>query len=106
MHSPSEAHPESLTPRVFVYCKDDGRIFELLQDGQALQWQKPPIAEDGFRFWEIVVGSLEGINFVRPVKDTPVVAPIVPQEVIDQLAAAGLTLDDAANVLHEGNQYV
>lgn len=95
-----------MTPRVFVYVTGTKGVYELLKDGQAVQWAEAPIPEDGFKFWEIVTDVLAHVNFARPTADEPFVAPIVPQEVIDQLAEAGLTIDDAAQVLHEGNKYV
>lgn len=95
-----------MTPRVFVYVTGTKKVYELLSGGQAVEWQQAPIPEDGFKFWEIVTDSLANVNFARPVHDEPIVSPVVPQEVIDQLTDAGLTIDDAAQVLHEGNKYV
>jgi hypothetical protein len=115
-----QPHPESLTPRVFVsywastthagiISQNKLVVLELLKDGQAVEWKQTPLPEDGYRFWSIALAGADGltaVNFVRPPDDTPVPAPTAPQEVIDALHAAGLTEDDAAGVIEEGNQYV
>ena len=109
MPAPKEPHPESLTPRVFVTMWADKqvswgntptkalRVYELLKTGEACEYDHPPDPEVIGRFWAIEIPSLSEVNFVRPASDLSTAA-VAPQEVLDQLKAAGLKVGENGNI--------
>jgi hypothetical protein len=67
-----EPHPESYTPRVFaaVMPPTDGllydkpKVYEILQNGQAIPWPCLPILE-GFDYWVLYVNHLADVDMHR-----------------------------------------
>lgn len=69
-----QEHPEALRPRVFVtvmkrqgvevasYCITH---YEILQDGQAIQWPGLPKENCGFDFWYFIVSDIKDVNMIR-----------------------------------------
>ena len=61
-----EPHPDSYSPRVFVYVKATDINYELLRTGEAVPWvSKDP---NGFDFWIMDVEHLADVGVHR---DTP-----------------------------------
>ena len=74
-----EPHPESYTPRVFAaivdgYSEgeptetDSPKVYEILQNGQAIPWPCLPILE-GFDYWVLYVEHLADIDMHRAPKN-------------------------------------
>ena len=58
-----QAHPESYSPRVFVYVKATEIHYELLRTGEAVSWvTKSP---EGFDFWIMDVARLSDVGVYR-----------------------------------------
>jgi hypothetical protein len=68
-----EPHPESYTPRVFVGVMPDfnsaadPKVYEILQNGQAIPWPCLPVLE-GFDYWVLYVEHLSDVNMHRAPK--------------------------------------
>ena len=63
-----EPHPESYTPRVFAAVWGRGaKVYEILQNGQAIPWPCLPILE-GFDYWVLYVEHLADIDMHRAPK--------------------------------------
>ena len=72
-----EPHPESYTPRVFAAVVpptdmeapngEDPKVYEILQNGQAIPWPCLPILE-GFDYWVLYVEHLSDIDMHRAPK--------------------------------------
>jgi hypothetical protein len=63
-----EPHPESYTPRVFAAVWERGaKVYEILQNGQAIPWPCLPILE-GFDYWVLYVEHLSDIDMHRAPK--------------------------------------
>ena len=62
-----EEHPEAYRPRIFVKTEHgSAKTYELLQDGQALIWPKPPVKETcGFDFWLVNADDLSDLTMMR-----------------------------------------
>lgn len=62
-----EEHPEAYRPRIFVKTEHgSAKTYELLQDGQAVIWPKPPVKETcGFDFWLINAGDVTDMTMMR-----------------------------------------
>lgn len=62
-----EEHPEAYRPRVFVKTEHgSAKTYELLQDGQAIVWPKPPNKETcGFDFWLVNADDLSDMTMNR-----------------------------------------
>ena len=58
-----EAHPDSYSPRVFVYVKATDIHYELLRTGEAVTW--PKNNPTGFDFWIIDVNSSSDVGVHR-----------------------------------------
>jgi len=58
-----EAHPDSYSPRVFVYVKTTDIHYEILRTGEAVPWvtKKP----EGFEFWIFDCQNLSDIGVHR-----------------------------------------
>ena len=72
-----EPHPESYTPRVFAAVVpptdmeapngEDPKVYEILQNGQAIPWPCLPILE-GFDYWVLYVNHLVDVDMHRAPK--------------------------------------
>jgi hypothetical protein len=63
-----EPHPESYTPRVFAAVWERGaKVYEILQNGQAIPWPCLPIFE-GFDYWVLYVEHLSDVDMHRAPK--------------------------------------
>jgi hypothetical protein len=63
-----EPHPESYTPRVFAAVWERGaKVYEILQNGQAIPWPCLPILE-GFDYWVFYVEHLSDVDMRRAPK--------------------------------------
>jgi hypothetical protein len=61
-----QEHPEAYRPRVFCHAEQDGKTYELLQDGQAIPWPKAPDPKTcGFDFWVVEVIRLGNLKMRR-----------------------------------------
>jgi hypothetical protein len=69
-----EEHPESYRPRVFVESRNrnyetreakETEYYELLQNGQAIQWPSLPPKDCPFDYWSSVVISMRRVTMVR-----------------------------------------
>ena len=62
-----EEHPEAYHPRVFVKTEHgSAKTYELLQDGQAIIWPKPPNRETcGFPFWLVNADDVTKMTMMR-----------------------------------------
>jgi len=58
-----EAHPDSYSPRVFVYVQHNDIYYELLRTGEAVPW--PTKIPDGFDFWIADVERLSDLGVHR-----------------------------------------
>ena len=66
-----EPHPESYTPRVFAAVWERGaKVYEILQNGQAIPWPCLPILE-GFDYWVLYVEHLADVDMHRAPKPKP-----------------------------------
>jgi hypothetical protein len=72
-----EPHPESYTPRVFAAVmpapdgtEPEGKVYEILQNGQAIPWPCLPILE-GFDYWVLYVEHLADVDMHRAPKPKP-----------------------------------
>jgi len=71
-----EPHPESYSPRVFVYVKATDIYYELLRTGEAVSWvSKDP---QGFDFWVMDVEHLAEVGMHR---SAPGIEPHVAHDV-------------------------
>jgi hypothetical protein len=71
-----EAHPESYSPRIFVYVKATDIHYELLRTGEAVPWvSKNP---EGFSFWIVDVERLADVGVHR---EAPGIGPHVTHDV-------------------------
>jgi len=71
-----EPHPDSYSPRVFVYVKATDINYELLRTGEAVPWvSKDP---NGFDFWIMDVEHLADVGVHR---DSSGIAPKVSHDV-------------------------
>jgi hypothetical protein len=71
-----EVHPDSYSPRVFVYVKSTDIFYELLRTGEAVPWVTT--APSGFDFWVMDVDRLADVGVHR---DKPGIEPHVIHDV-------------------------
>jgi hypothetical protein len=55
-----QPHPESYSPRVFVYIKATEIFYELLRTGEAVSWVTQ--APEGFDYWIIDASHLRDVT--------------------------------------------
>jgi hypothetical protein len=58
-----EPHPDSYSPRVFVYVRATEIYYELLRTGEAVPWVT--LSPKGFDFWIIDCPKLEDVGVHR-----------------------------------------
>lgn len=71
-----EPHPDSYSPRVFVYVKATDINYELLRTGEAVPW--PVKQPQGFDFWVMDVNTLSDLGVHRT---NPGIEPHVTHDV-------------------------
>lgn len=84
-------HPEGYKPRVFATTGK--QVFELLKNGCVVERPCLPTALD-FDWWCVKTDSWHGITFSRE----PLASPVVPPEVWQALADAGVSAEQATGV--------
>jgi hypothetical protein len=95
-----EPHPESYTPRVFAKVPttpDLDTVYEILGNGQAVEWPTLPPIDCGFDYWSFLLMSIGNVTMVRAARSVPRPvspatgphpAPTIPPEVWEALSQA------------------
>ena len=76
-----EPHPESYTPRVFAKVPTNAysnfieptvyKVYEILGNGQAVEWPTLPPIDCGFDYWSFLLMSLGNVTMVRAARSVP-----------------------------------
>jgi hypothetical protein len=76
-----EPHPESYTPRVFAKVPTNAysnsieptvyKVYEILGNGQAVDWPTLPPTDCGFDYWSFLLMSIGNVTMVRATRSVP-----------------------------------